>query len=190
MFERQVSEESQGELLRRIAAQDREALARFYDETAGVLFSTAMRILGDAPEAEEVIQDVFLQIWNKAATFDGTLGVPFQWALGITRNRCIDRLRVRKRKAVLLDELVEAAVVDAAAPSSAGPDRFGGDEVAAVRSAVQSLPAEQRQAIEMAFFGGLTHHEIAAMLKQPLGTIKARIRRGMLKLRESLQAYV
>jgi len=190
MLDRQISEESQAELLRRIATQDREALAKFYDETSGVLFSTAVRILGDAPEAEEVIQDVFLQIWNKAATFDGTLGVPFQWALGITRNRCIDRLRIRKRKSLLMGELTEAATVDAAIESPVGQDRLGGDEVAAVRSAVGSLPAEQRQAIEMAFFGGMTHPEIAEMLKQPLGTIKARIRRGMLKLRESLRAYV
>jgi len=189
MLDRQISEESQAELLRRIATQDREALAKFYDETSGVLFSTAVRILGDAPEAEEVIQDVFLQIWNKAATFDGTLGVPFQWALGITRNRCIDRLRIRKRKSLLMGELTEAATVEAAAPT-AGQERLSGDEVTAVRSAVKNLPPEQRQAIEMAFFGGLTHHEIAEMLKQPLGTIKARIRRGMLKLRENLRAYV
>ena len=189
MLDRQISEESQAELLRRIATQDREALAKFYDETSGVLFSTAVRILGDAPEAEEVIQDVFLQIWNKAATFDGTLGVPFQWALGITRNRCIDRLRIRKRKSLLMGELTEAATVEAAG-STAGQERLSGDEVTAVRSAVKDLPAEQRQAIEMAFFGGMTHHEIAEMLKQPLGTIKARIRRGMLKLRENLRAYV
>ena len=189
MLDRQISEESQAELLRRIATQDREALAKFYDETSGVLFSTAVRILGDAPEAEEVIQDVFLQIWNKAATFDGTLGVPFQWALGLTRNRCIDRLRIRKRKSLLMGELTEAATVEAAGPT-AGQERLSGDEVTAVRSAVKDLPPEQRQAIEMAFFGGLTHHEIAEMLKQPLGTIKARIRRGMLKLRENLRAYV
>ena len=189
MLDRQISEELQAELLRRIATQDREALARFYDETSGVLFSTAVRILGDAPEAEEVIQDVFLQIWNKAATFDGTLGVPFQWALAITRNRCIDRLRIRKRKSLLMGELTEAATVEAAA-STGGQERLSGDEVTAVRSAVKDLPAEQRQAIEMAFFGGMTHHEIAEMLKQPLGTIKARIRRGMLKLRENLRAYV
>ena len=190
MLDRQISEESQAELLRRIATQDREALARFYDETSGVLFSTAMRMLGDVPEAEEVIQDVFLQIWNKAATFDGAVGVPFQWALGITRNRCIDRLRVRKRKSLLLGELAEAASAEAAVDAPAGQDRLGRDEVAAVRSAVQSLPSEQRQAIEMAFFGGMTHHEIAEMLKEPLGPVKARIRRGMLKLREVLRAYV
>ena len=189
MLDRQISEESQAELLRRIATQDREALAKFYDETSGVLFSTAVRILGDAPEAEEVIQDVFLQIWNKAATCDGTLGVPFQWALGITRNRCIDRLRIRKRKSLLMGELTEAATVEAAA-STAGQERLSGDEVIAVRSAVKELPPEQRQAIEMAFFGGMTHPEIAEMLKQPLGTIKARIRRGMLKLRDNLRAYV
>ena len=190
MFERPTPEESQAELLRRIAGQDREALAQFYDEIVGVLFSTAIRILGDALEAEEVVQDVFVQIWNKAATFDLALGAPFHWALGITRNRCIDRLRARKRRAVLLTGLAETAAIDPVAPGAAAESPLSADEAAAVRSAVASLPQDQRQAIEMAFFGGKTHLEIAETLSEPLGTIKARIRRGMLKLRESLQAYV
>ena len=190
MLERQTPEESQAELLRRIAAQDREALAQFYDEIVGVLFSTAIRILGDVLEAEEVVQDVFVQIWNKAATFDLALGAPFHWALGITRNRCIDRLRARKRRSFLLTGLAETAAIDPVASGAAAESPLSADELAAVRSAVASLPQEQRQAIEMAFFGGMTHIEIAETLSEPLGTIKARIRRGMLKLRESLQAYV
>src|SRR6266702_101514 len=92
-----------------LAAQDRQALAEFYDQTAAVLFATAVRILGDAHEAEEVVQDVFVQIWNKAATFDVALGAPFHWTLSITRNRCIDRLRTRRRRSSLLADLVEAA---------------------------------------------------------------------------------
>jgi len=191
MLDRQTTEEeSQAQLLRRIAGQDRQALAEFYDLTAGTLYSIAVRILGDAHEAEEVIQDAYLQIWGKAATFDAALGAPFYWALSITRNRAIDRLRARQRRVRLADGLLEAAAVDF--PQFAPPfqNALSEEDMAAVRLAVSGLPGEQRRAIELAFFGGMTHAEIAEALQQPLGTIKARIRRGMLKLRESLQAYL
>src|SRR5438552_1957599 len=190
MLDQPSAEESQTQLLRRIAALDRQALAEFYDQTAAALFSTSVRILGDAHEAEEVIQDVFVQIWDKAATFDPAIAAPFHWALGITRNRSIDRLRARQRRSRLINELQEASAADPAANDPPVQASLGQDELAAVRSAVGGLPEEQRQAIEMAFFGGMTHLEIAEALEEPLGTIKARIRRGMLKLRESLQAYV
>ncbi len=172
------------QLLRRIAAQDRQALAEFYDQSAGLVFSVAVRMLGDAADAEEVTQDVFLQIWKKAATFDSALGVPSHWALGIARNRCIDRLRARQR----LQRTVEALAQDTEAFPLAEA-ALNEDDATMIRSAVQSLAKEQRQAIEMSFFGGMTHEQIAAALNEPLGTIKARIRRGMLKLRENLKAY-
>jgi RNA polymerase sigma-70 factor (ECF subfamily) len=189
MLDRQAAEESQTRLLRRIAALDRQALAEFYDQTAAPLFSMSVHILGDAHEAEEVVQDVFVQIWDKAATFDPALGAPFHWALGITRNRSIDRLRARQRRARLLDELQETAAADLVPEDPPAQSTLATDELAAVRFAVGELPGVQRQAIEMAFFGGLTHLEIAKALDEPLGTIKARIRRGMLKLRQSLEAY-
>jgi RNA polymerase sigma-70 factor (ECF subfamily) len=190
MLDRQPTEETQAQLLGRIAGQDLQALAEFYDQTAGALFSFAIRILGDAHEAEEVIQDAFLQIWGKAATFDAALGAPFYWALSITRNRAIDRLRARQRRARLANELEEAAAADSPPLASPFQSVLSEDETAAVRSAVNGLPDEQRRVIEMAFFGGMTHAEIAEALHEPLGTIKARIRRGMLKLRGNLQAYV
>jgi RNA polymerase sigma-70 factor, ECF subfamily len=189
MFDRQTAEESQAQLLHRIAAQDRQALAEFYDQTAGPLFSFALRILGDVAEAEEVIQDVFVQIWEKAATFDAALGAPFHWALSFTRHRSIDRLRARQRRARLLDEFQDLATAESSSETGPGQTALTGDEATAVRGALLSLPADQRQAIEMAFFGGLTHPQIAEALGQPLGTIKARIRRGMLKLRDLLQDY-
>ena len=105
MLDRQAADETQTQLLRRVAAQDRQALAEFYDQVAGVLFSTSVRILSDPQEAEEVIQDVFVQIWEKSSTFDVNLGSPFHWALSITRNRSIDRLRTRQRRSRLLEEL-------------------------------------------------------------------------------------
>jgi RNA polymerase sigma-70 factor (ECF subfamily) len=170
-----------------MAAQDRQALADFYDQTSTILFSLAVRILGDVHEAEEVIQDVFVQIWDKAAAFDPAIAAPLHWALSITRNRCIDRLRARQRRSRLVDELEKASVVQVA---DNPPLASTADELAAVRSAVAGLPSEQRQAIEMAFFGGMTHLEIAEALKEPLGTIKARIRRGMLKLQDALHDFV
>jgi len=184
----QSAEATQADLLRRMAAQDRQALADFYDQLAGVLYATAVKILGDSQEAEEVIQDVFVQIWAKAAAYDASLDTPCHWALSIARNRSIDRLRSRQRRARLLEEL--SAATDPM-PQGQEPGIMGltGEDLAAIRSAVGGLPTEQRQAIEMAFFGGLTHPEIAERLEEPLGTIKARIRRGMMKLRESLQPY-
>src|ERR1019366_3597576 len=97
-----TAEEFQAQLLRRIAAQDRHALGEFYDQTAGSLFSVAFRILGNAQDAEEVTQDVFVQIWTKASTFNPEIGQAFHWALSMLRNRCIDRLRARQRRSKVM----------------------------------------------------------------------------------------
>ena len=190
MLEPQTAEDPQAQLLRRIAAQDRDALAELYDQVGGLLYSTALRILGDGHEAEEVIQDVFVQIWEKASKFDPAMGVANYWALSITRNRAIDRLRSRQRRSRLMSEFEESGAAEISAASDPSIARLSGEELANVRGALSQLPADQRQAIEMAFFGGMTHQEVAERLKEPLGTVKARIRRGMLKLRESLQAFV
>ncbi len=162
-------------------------MAAFYDQTAAPLYSVAFRILGDGSEAEEVIQDTFVQIWEKAATFDPMLGSAFHWALSIARHRSIDRLRARQRRSRLVEEYREVSAADP--PTTSGPEQSAGnaEAFAMVRAALAGLPNEQRQAIELAFFGGKTHLEIAEALKEPLGTIKARIRRGMMKLRDSLQ---
>jgi len=188
MLDREAADEFQTELLRRIATQDRQALAELYDQLGAVLFSTAVRILGDAQEAEEVMQDVFVQIWEKAATFDAALGTPMNWVLRIARNRSIDRLRARQRRFRAFDELESAIAAEPFSPP-AQHSELSGDELAGVREAVRSLPAEQRQAIELAFFGGQSHGEISEALHEPLGTVKARIRRGMMKLKDTLQPY-
>lgn len=189
MQEQPTAEALQAQLLRRMAARDRQALSDFYDQTATPLFSVAMRILGDASEAEDVLQDVFVQIWERAATFDVMLGSAFHWALSIMRHRAIDRLRSRQRRALLAEQLQQSDVPAPVSGESPALEALVAEQAAAVRSALTSLPNDQRQVIEMAFFGGLTHPEIAAALQQPLGTIKARIRRGLLKLRESLHLY-
>jgi len=190
MFDQQTAEGQQTTLLRRIAGQDRDALSEFYDQVATALYSTSLRILGNNQDAEEVIQDVFVQIWTKASTFDPAIGQAFHWALSMLRNRCIDRLRARQRRSRVLVEMEEGIETDLPVETANEQKVLGGDEINAIRSAVVTLPKDQRQAIEMAFFGGLTHQEIAEALNEPLGTIKARIRRGMLKLRESLEAFV
>ena len=188
MVDQQTAEESQAQLLLRIAAQDAQALAEFYDLTAKPLFSLAVRILGDVSEAEEVIQDVFVQIWKNAPSFDPLLGPAFYWALSITQNRSIDRLRTRQRRARLIENLENDAAANVPASQVADQGALEADDSALVRTTLNSLPADQRRVIEMAFFGGLTHQEIAEALKEPLGTIKARIRRGLLKLRDCMRA--
>lgn len=190
MLDAKSAEESQVQLLRRIAAQDRQALAECYDQLAGPLFSTATRILGDVHEAEEVVQDVFVQIWEKAATFDAALGSPFTWAMRITRNRSIDRLRSRQRRANLAAQFEENLAVTGENQGTVASEQLDPEAVRHIRATVSTLPTDQKRVIEMAFFGGLTHFEIAEALGEPLGTIKARIRRGMMKLRDSLQGYL
>ncbi len=183
-------EELQTKLLRRIADRDRGALGEFYDQTARPLFSIACRILGNVADAEEAIQDVFVLIWIKAEMFDAAKGQPFHWAVALTRNRCIDRLRARQRRSRIMVETDSEESIERATESIPAETGLDGTDAAAIQDAVNSLPKEQRQAIEMAFFGGLTQQEIAESLNEPLGTIKARIRRGMLKLREDLQSYL
>jgi RNA polymerase sigma-70 factor (ECF subfamily) len=186
----QETEVLQAELLRRIAAQDRDALSEFYDQTSRPLFYIACRMLGNPADAEEVIQDVFVQIWTKAGMFDAEKGQPFHWVLTLTRNRCIDGLRARQRRSrFVVDTSGEPELDQAAEPAPADPPLME-NENAVIQSVVNNLPKDQRQAIEMAFFGGLTHQEIAESLNEPLGTIKARIRRGMLKLRDELRSYL
>jgi len=176
-------------LLAAMARGDKNALARLYDHLAKPLYSLAFRVLNDAGESQDVVQDVFLQMWHKAAAYDTGRGSVFAWAATLTRNRAIDRVRMRKRRAELLAESAPDLQ-----PAGVGndPDSAGSlwlrEKAGAVRAALTALAPDQQKAIELAFFGGLTQQEIAARLNEPLGTIKARIRRGLLKLRETLPA--
>jgi RNA polymerase sigma-70 factor (ECF subfamily) len=181
---------AEAELLRRIATRDVEALGELYDQTASPLFSIAYRMLHCFEEAEEVIQDVFVHIWINADKFTAIKGSPFCWAMTITRNRCIDRLRVRQRRARIIVEFNGDLEFASSLNLDSTQAPLLENEVVAIRFAVHNLPQEQRQAIELAFFGGMTHAEIAKSLNKPLGSIKARIRRGMLKLSDPLQEYL
>jgi RNA polymerase sigma-70 factor (ECF subfamily) len=182
-------EQVEAELLARVAQRDREAFSQLYDLYATPIFSVAMRILQNPKDAEDVLQEVCLQIWENAKSFNRALGKPFTWVMVLTRNKAIDRLRALERRY----QWTEKAREDPLAASNSqetGNEIFTREKLSVIRSAVASLPLEQRQAIEMAFFGGMTQNEIAEALQQPLGTVKARIRRGMLKLRDALQQHL
>src|SRR5580700_10685736 len=165
------------ELIRRMAGGDRDALAELYDHLSRPLYATARHILNDATEAQDVVHDVFLSLWENAASFDSGRGAAFSWAVTLTRNRAIDRLRTRANRARLLGASVPD---DLGYGAEAG--EFGGraraelgDRAVAVRSAMADLPGEQQRALELAFFSGLTQREIAEKLSEPIGTVKARI---------------
>lgn len=181
--------DAQARLLAAMARGDKTALAGLYDSLAKPLYSLAYRVTNDATEAQDIIQDVFLQLWHKAADYHASRGSVFSWAATLTRNRAIDRVRMRKRRAELLAE--SAGELQPAAPAgdtdSAG-SLWAQEKACAVRAALTQLAPEQQQAIALAYFSGLTQQEVAAKLNEPLGTIKARIRRGLLQLRQTLPA--
>jgi RNA polymerase sigma-70 factor (ECF subfamily) len=179
------------EMIAQIGRRDQGAFSAIYDRLSGPLYSLAFKMLGDASDAQDALQEVFVQIWSRASTYDPEKSSVFSWAVLLTRSRAIDRLRARDRRLrVVVESTAEnkvAEATDASTVESAADTANKKDEAAHVRSLLNNLPEDQRQAIELAFFGHRTHHEIAAQLGQPLGTVKARIRRGLLKLREQFR---
>lgn len=178
-------------LMERMARGDREAFGELYDRLSRPLYTTALRILNDAREAEDVVQDVFLALWEKAADYEFLRGSPFSWAVTLTRNRAIDRIRMRQRRSDLLarstpQDLGYASETDLA---DSADNLISSERAKHVRAALALLPAEQQEALKLAFFSGLTQQEIAEQLGEPLGTIKARIRRGLLKLRDAVALH-
>jgi RNA polymerase sigma-70 factor, ECF subfamily len=175
------------ELLRRTATGDHSSLQEFHTRYSGVLLATAFRVLNNMKDAEEVVQEAFVQIWEKASVFDAQRGKPLTWAMTLTRNKAIDRLRRVQRRHRLQEEIEQEAQIWERVTESDSSDAAAAHETQAiVRSAVIQLSDDQRRAIELAFFAGMTQHEIAQKLDEPLGTVKARIRRGMMKLRQIL----
>lgn len=175
--------------MRQLLSGTDEGFSRFYQRFAPGLYSIAFRILGEQKDAEDVLQEAFVQMWRKTDTYDSTRSSLFTWAVMITRNKAIDRIRTRQSRQRTIDaatnELSEPtqngdATADAAITSSEARQR--------VRGAMATLPESQRDAIDLAFFGGLTQTQIADKIGAPLGTVKARIRRGMLAMRDLLQS--
>ncbi|MDQ2868377.1 MAG: sigma-70 family RNA polymerase sigma factor [Verrucomicrobiota bacterium] len=176
------------QLLGRLSRGQRDCLDELYKRYSGVLLSTAFRVLNNSKDAEEVLQDVFVQIWAKAGTYDVRRGKPITWAMTLTRNKAIDRLRRVQRRHRLRDDLEQELLsADRRIDRDSFDETVSREASTIVRSAVMELSDDQRRAIELAFFGGLTQNEIAQQLHQPLGTVKARIRRGMIKLRTLIE---
>ena len=182
------SREADSALVARVKGRDAEALALLYDRHAGRLMGLAQRILGDTGEAEEVLQEVFLYVWKAAAAFDPARGPVLAWLLVATRSRSIDRLRSRRTGrsggTVALEEAPETA-----SRQDVEADAAGREWEARCRAAIGELPEDQRRALELAYFEGLTHQEIAQRTGTPLGTVKTRVRLGLMKLRERIRPY-
>jgi len=175
------------QLLVRIASGDEVAFGALYDRFSPGLYSFILKMVRDEKEAEDVLQEGFAHIWRRASTYDPARSSAFTWAVMILRNKAIDRLRVRQRiERTMVKATVEFSHFAEADEVSAG-EAERREDGALVRSALKEIPEEQKQAVELAFFGGLTHEQIAEKLGAPLGTIKARIRRGLLKLRDFLK---
>jgi RNA polymerase sigma-70 factor (ECF subfamily) len=182
------SREADQALMARIEGRDADALGILYDRHAGRLMGLAQRILGDTGEAEEVLQEVFLYVWKAAATFDPSRGPVLAWLLVATRSRSIDRVRSRRPGksggTVGLEEAPETA-----SREDVEADAAGREWETRCRAAIGELPQDQRRALELAYFEGLTHQEIAERTATPLGTVKTRVRLGLMKLRERILPY-
>ena len=172
-------------IIDRIAAGDRAAMAELYDRHSDLVFSLACRIVRQPADAEDVVQDVFTQAWRQAARYDAERASAAAWLLNITRTRAIDRLRAARTRQQISggDERLESTPTVGATQED---QVIGGERAERVRAALSVLGEAQRTAIDLAYFAGLTHGEIAARLSEPLGTVKTRIRSGLLKLREAL----
>jgi RNA polymerase sigma-70 factor (ECF subfamily) len=185
-----VQEDHDRELLRRVADRDQAALGALYDRWSERVHSLALWILNDADDAEDVVEETFWQVWRKAGGYDSSRSAGSSWLMMIARSRALDRLRMRRRRAdwtaapatvIALTDLAGSALSEAP-----GSGLEWADQQSQLASALNALPPEQRAALEMAYFEGLSHGEIAERTSQPLGTVKTRIRLAMKKLRQGL----
>lgn len=172
-------------LIGRAAAGDQMALGELYDETSRLVYGLALRILGDPVEAEEVSLGVYEQVWRQAAGYDAQRGRPLVWLMMLTRSRAIDRWRALGRQRQRQEPL-DSTLTFLSPLLDPEEDAITAERRRLVQAALSSLSAEQREAIELAYFEGLSQSEIAQRLQQPLGTVKTRIRLGMMKLRDRL----
>jgi len=183
------SQDSENQLLSEAALGNSEAFSKIYDRYASPLFSFALRMLGSRGDAEEVVQDVFCSVWKQASTFDSSQAKLFTWMTAMTRNRCIDRLRAKGSRITTSEELendpgrVPKQSLSKDVERNAAEQLISKEEFDLLRSALLELPLEQKDVLELAFLSGWTHSEIAEKRNLSLGTVKARIRYGLGKLR-------
>jgi RNA polymerase sigma-70 factor (ECF subfamily) len=182
------TEKEDHELVKRMASKDAAALDAFYQRYNRIAFSLVLRIVGNREDSEDVLTDVFWQVWQQAPRYDAFRGKPIAWLLTIARTRAIDSIRSTNRQQSRTDEL-DANTVPSDVPPVGDPFVLA-DTRNAVKEALKELPEPQRIPLEMAYFQGMSHTEIATALAQPLGTIKDRIRNGMMHLRKRLKAYL
>ena len=179
-------------LIARLAAGDTAALGLIYDRYSGAVFSLVARILGDRQAAEDLLQEVFVRVWQRAATYQGTRGKPLTWVLGIAHNLAIDEVRRRQRRPIEASErddegqiaAFQTLAADGADPADLAWERLRRDQILA---ALGQLPTAQRVLLELAYFEGYSQSQLAARLGEPLGTIKTRMRLAAQKLRELLR---
>ena len=181
----QPSEISDNELLAAVSRGDEQALAVIYDRYRLILFGLILRILHDRQEAEDVLQETFLQVWRRARDFDATRGRAFTWLVTIGRSRALDRLRALGSRARTAEEMAAHSAQDQA--GDAAEEAARSEQGKIVRQALEELPEEQKRTLFLAYFEGLTQSEIAVRLGDPLGTVKTRMRAALMKLREVLR---
>src|SRR5688572_15292277 len=182
------------DLLQRIAARDTAALGELYDRHCRLVFGLVLRVLRDRAEAEEILQEAFVRVWKRAEVYDARVGAPLPWLVRLARNCAIDRLRALRVRAAVNLPAVDASVPETAPPDSDVPtpetDLLAAERRRTVSAALSTLPPEQRRLIEAAFFEGYTHTELAQRFDLPLGTVKTRIRVGMIAMRQRLEHAV
>lgn len=191
--ERRVREQRLLSLVRRCGERDESALAELYDETSQFVYGVALTVLRNPMDAEEITCDVFNQVWRAANSYSSGRGNVTSWLIIMARSRAIDRIRARVSKSkheLPFDKDNSFESVGVWQGPSPEQDATQSQQRRRIQRAMESLPAEQRKAIELAFFGGLTHQELAERLGEPLGTVKTRIRAGMTRLREALGSEV
>jgi RNA polymerase sigma-70 factor, ECF subfamily len=174
------------ELMPLVGRKDPEAFEVLYDRHGGVAYSLAYRIVGDRAAAEEVTQEAFISVWRSGARFDAARGSVRSWLLSVVRNRAIDFLRSKAGKAPKLDFDDESALEQRPATERTEEEALRRETAGEIRGALGKLPGEQSKVIELAYFGGFSHSEIAEILSLPMGTVKGRMRLGLEKIRGEL----
>lgn len=176
------------ELMQRLVCRDLWAFRALYDRYGNLVYSAALRVVRDAQVAEDMVQEIFLRIWRKPESYVAQRGRFVTWLTSVTRNRAVDEIRSRGRRFRYETASPEEQERELPAPDTNDPALSAelADQRRLILAALAQIPAEQRQIIELAYFGGLTQQEIAERLSQPLGTVKTRIRLGMQKLRAAL----
>lgn len=187
------------QLLARAGLGDRAAFATLYERTSAHLFAVVLRINRDRAQAEDILQEVYVNVWRSAQSFDAAQSQPLTWLTSIARNRAIDSLRRAQTQPQIQaahtsggDDAEESDVYDQVADDSAGPLELlsRASDARALSHCMQDLSAQQRQSVALAFFDGLSHAEVAQQLRQPLGTVKSWLRRALMSLRSCLEAAV